>query len=210
MRTFRSRDMRLERELARFMDDFLYKDGRFSKFLRTDKIEDQKQGSDIILSIPSLNLEDIVVDEKGSTQYMDRPLPTFSLELSFLSGYNEIPGWFVNNNKTQYYMFIWPRSEKKFETTYDDFIEAEYALVSKQAIYDFLATKGYTKEKLIEKNKEIRENAVSGQIDKGSEDFWFYYSTHLGEKPVNIIIRKKIYIDLSVMHGVIRKNNASH
>lgn len=85
MAGFRERDMKVERELARFMDEHLYNDGRFSKAERTDSIEAQMSGSDIILSIPSIGVENIIVDEKGMTQYMDNPLPTFSLELSFMN-----------------------------------------------------------------------------------------------------------------------------
>lgn len=150
MAGFRERDMRVERELARFMDDYLYNDGRFTCVERTDSIEAQLSGSDIILSIPSLGINDIIVDEKGMTQYMDNPLPTFSLELSFLNYGREITGWFVDDDKvTEYYMFIWPKAKVKWNATYEDIIEVEYALVSKEAIRNYMADKGYTKEALI-------------------------------------------------------------
>lgn len=205
MAGFRERDMRVERELARFMDDYLYKDGRFSRADRTDSIEAQMSGSDIILSIPSLGLSNIVVDEKGMTQYMDNPLPTFSLELSFMNYGREITGWFVDDNKaTQYYMFIWPKAKVRWNATYDDILEVEYALVSKEAIRNYLAEKGYTKDALIAKARAIRESGQDGAIDKGTQDFWFFYTTKLVEKPINLILRRKVYQQLAILKGKIQ------
>lgn len=203
---FRERDMKVERELARFMDNHLYNDGRFSRAERTDSREAQLSGSDIILSIPSLGISNIIVDEKGMTQYMNNPLQTFSLELSFMNYDREITGWFVDDEKaTQYYMLIWPKAKVQWDATYDDIIEVEYALVSKDAIRKYLETKGYTKEVLIAKAKEIRKSGQEGAIEKGQEDFWFYYTTKLVEKPINLILRKKIYQQLAIIKGKITK-----
>lgn len=205
MAGFRERDMRVERELARFMDDYLYNDGRFSRAERTDSIEAQLKGSDIILSIPSLGISNIIVDEKGMTQYMDNPLPTFSLELSFMNYGREITGWFVDDEKdTQYYMFIWPKAKVRWNATYDDILEVEYALVSKEAIRNYLAEKGYTKDALIAKARAIRASGQDGAIDKGTEDFWFYKTTKLVEKPINLILRKKVYQELAIIKGKIQ------
>lgn len=206
MAGFRDRDMRVERELAKFMDKYLYSDGRFTRHDRTDDKESQLSGSDIILTIPSLGLVNIIVDEKGMTQYMTRPLPTFSLELSFMRYGEEIIGWFIDDDKTtEYYMFIWPKAKEDWNASMDDFQEVEYVLVSKQALRDYFASEGYTKEVLIRKNKEIRRSGVRGQIDRiDGKDYWFYYSPQLIEKPVNIIVRKSLYKQLSVMSGTIR------
>lgn len=206
MAGFRNRDMSVERELAMFMDMHLYSDGRFTRHDRTDDKESQLSGSDIILSVPSLGLESIIVDEKGMTQYMTRPLPTFALELSFLRYNEEITGWFVDDNKsTEYYMFLWPKANNDWNATMNDFTEVEYALVSKKAIRDYLAKEGWTKEALISKSDEIRRNGISGQIDKRDDkDYWFYYTTKLVEKPINIVLRKKVYRQLAVMTGIIR------
>lgn len=205
MAGFRNRDMKVERELARFMDIHLYNDERFSVANRTDTIEEQLSGSDIILSIPSLNVFDIVVDEKGQTQYMNNPLPTFSLELSFFNGNEEIMGWFLDDEKkTQYYMFIWPKANNGWNATCDDIIEVDYALVSKQSLREYFESKGLSREKLIEKNSLIRKGNQKGAIEKGKEDYWFYYSDQLVEKPINIVLRKKVYESLAIMKGKIR------
>ncbi len=206
MAGFRERDMKVERELARFMDNHLYNDGRFSRAERTDSIEAQLSGSDIILSIPSFGINNIIVDEKGMTQYMNNPLPTFALELSFMNYGREITGWFVDDEKaTQYYMLLWPKAKVQWNATYDDIIEVEYALVSKNALRNYFESKGFTKEALIAKAKEIRESGRDGAIDKGQEDFWFYSTTKLIEKPINLVLRKKVYLQLATIKGKITK-----
>ena len=206
MAGFRERDMRVERELAKFMDKYLYSDPKFTRHERTDDRDSQLRGSDIILSVPSLNLDNIVVDEKGMTQYLTRPLPTFALELSFLTFGKEVIGWFVDDDKaTEYYMCIWPKANKGWNVTMNDFTEVEYMLVSKKALRDFFARKGYTKEALIRKSDQIRREGVDGPIDKVADnDYWFFYTTKLVEKPINIVVRKSIYKQLAVMSGVIK------
>lgn len=206
MAGFRDRDMKVERELARFMDNHLYNDGRFTRAVRTDTREAQFSGSDIILSIPSLGIQDIIVDEKGMTQYMDNPLPTFSLELLFMNYGREITGWFVDDEKaTQYYMFIWPKAKVRWNATYNDILEVDYALVSKSALRRYFEERGYSKSLLISKAKTIRESNQEGAIEKGENDFWFYKTTKLVEEPINLILRKKVYQQLAIISGRISK-----
>lgn len=49
--------MRIERELALFMDNHLYNDGRFLTHRRTDDLTSQLSGSDIVLSLPAFKFE---------------------------------------------------------------------------------------------------------------------------------------------------------
>ena len=63
--SFRTKDMEAERELAKYIDKRLYTKDIFTRAERTDNATTQINGSDIILSIPSLGIMDAVVDEKG-------------------------------------------------------------------------------------------------------------------------------------------------
>lgn len=97
--TFRQRDMIAERELAKYLDKHLYTKDIFTKAQRTDSVEDQINGSDIIISIPSLGIDNAVVDEKASIYYINKDLRTFVLEISFLNrGLHYSDGWFINNS----------------------------------------------------------------------------------------------------------------
>ncbi len=107
--TYRNKDMLAERELAKFLDKHLYNKDIFSKAQRTDDARNQIEGSDIIVSIPSLNIFDVVVDEKASICYINKNLHTFVLEVSFLNrGLHFSEGWFIRDDLApEYYLMQW-------------------------------------------------------------------------------------------------------
>ena len=93
----RANDMRVEREIARFLDSHVYnKESLFLNPRRTDTLDWQFKGCDIIVDVPSLGLQNVIVDEKTQGHYLLRPLPTFALELSFLNKNNELMGRVVH------------------------------------------------------------------------------------------------------------------
>ena len=96
-------------------------EGIFTRAERTDNAYTQIEGSDIILSIPSLNIQDAVVDEKASIYYINKDLRTFVLEISFLNrGYQIQEGWFVNDQlSTQYYLMQWIKANVADPQFYD-------------------------------------------------------------------------------------------
>lgn len=205
--TLRGRDMNVEREIARFLDTQLYNNGQFSKHQRTDDLENQMAGSDIILSIPGVNIENAIVDEKAQSQYINRPLPTFALELSFKTAAGDIvEGWLTDpDKKTEYYLCIWIwKAEKKWNPTAEQIHKLEYALVSRQKILDYLAQNGFNLNALKEKDAEIRKASIYGAHGKdGLHPFWFFYSDQLAEKPINIVIKKAVYLELAEIKGIV-------
>ena len=158
--TFRSKDMEAERELAKFLDKHLYTKEIFTRSDRTDNAFTQIDGSDIIISIPSLGIKDAIVDEKASIYYINKDLRTFVLEISFLNrGYQIQKGWFVNDQlSTQYYLMQWikanvadPRQVKEGNIT-----EIECVLVSKKKLKDYFEREGYDKTRLIQLSQQMR------------------------------------------------------
>ena len=198
--------MRVERVIAQYLDTHLYNDVRFTKHLRTDGREAQLSGSDIIISVPSLGINDAIVDEKAITHYMMKPLPTFALELSFLSqNGNVVEGWLTDTKKeTEYYLMMWIKATKSWNIEVEDIVQIEYMLVKRSDILNWLNQQGFSVEQLREKAKLIREKQIGGAIDKvNGKDFWFYLTTKLAECPINIVVRKKVYESLAVMKGII-------
>lgn len=205
----RSRDMYVEREIAKFLDKHLYQSQDIiTQYKRTDDIDSQLKGSDIIMSIPSKHIINAIVDEKAQTQYINKPLPTFALELSFISANNEIiKGWLIDKNKeTEYYLFQWiHKCDSTWNIKSEDIKELEYALVSRSKILEYLASNGYSIEMLNKKDTEIREKNQFGPYDKlPNKDFWFFHSTNLVESPINIVIRKKVLMEIATIHGLIK------
>ena len=205
--SYRGRDMHVERVIAQYLDEHLYNDGRFTRHDRTDGREEQLNGSDIIISVPSLGIKDAIVDEKAITHYMIRQLPTFALELSFLSqSGNVVEGWLTDTEKvTEYYLMMWPLATKPWTIEIQDIKSIEYMLVKRSDILQWLASQGYTLDKLKEKANVIRETITeNGAIDKvNGKDFWFFLTTKLAECPINVVIRKKVYESLALMKGTI-------
>ena len=202
----RANDMRVEREIARFLDSHVYnKESLFLNPRRTDTLDWQFKGCDIIVDVPSLGLQNVIVDEKTQGHYLLKPLPTFALELSFLNKNNELmEGWFTDKSKaTQYYMFLWITASEDDRTfTSDKVTDVKFAFVSRQKILDYLESNGYGYERLREMDSLIRiSNPNGGAVNKTPySDFWFYYTTNLKEKPINIVLRQRLIYSLSVFY----------
>lgn len=212
----RSKDSKVEREIAKFLDEHLYSNKEiFKEFARTDGKEEQIKGSDIILSTSDSKLDRVVVDEKVASRYANANLNTFSLELSFIGRDGKRKsGWFTDYSKnTQYYLLGWIikanipylKDKDRFDTdsiTKDNIERLEWALVSRQKIMKLLESKGWTLDKLARQDSKIREN---GKVS--TKEFIngvsFRYSDAYIEKPINILLEKDTYISISDYHGNI-------
>ena len=204
--TFRTKDMEAERELAKYLDKHLYTKPIFTRAERTDNAITQMEGSDIIVSIPSLGIENAVVDEKSAIHYINGDLKTFVLEISFLnSGYHFSEGWFIDDTlSTDYYLIQWLKGDVNHWTEIKEgnLTEVECVLVSKAKLKAYFESEGYTKERLLQISKEIRNgNNVSVPYGK---PYRFHFSYKLAEKPVNILLNKEEYIRLGEFHAFVR------
>lgn len=211
IKSLRTRDSFVEQELCKFLDKTVYKHHYFKDVHRISTKEKQIKGIDIQFSIPCINLYQIKVDEKAQLkkQYIGKPLNTFSLELSFLdkNGYQRL-GWFLDERKeTQFYFFIWIlKADNNDYMKEDDINDIAFCLVERKKIFNYLQQNGYSKQILQEKNQQIRKANKSGQIEKDSKPFYFVYSTQLAEKPINLVMNKNIYYQLSDFYGVVVKD----
>ena len=106
----RKNDMVVEREIASFLNENLYSnEDLFIEFARTDELDEQISGSDLLLSTKDGRLNRSIVDEKVAAKYANINLNTFSLELSFIGRDGKKRcGWLLDNTKkTEYYLFGW-------------------------------------------------------------------------------------------------------
>ena len=86
--TFRENDMIREQIVCEYLDKKLYNQSIFEKVCRTNSLEDQFAGSDVVLSILHKGISNKIVDEKAQLYYLDGGLPTFAFELNFILGGN--------------------------------------------------------------------------------------------------------------------------
>lgn len=203
------KDSEIEKTISRFMDENLYSNEMFKDVKRTKDKSHQVSGCDIIFSIPSLNLNNIVVDEKCSSHYCDGKLKTFTLELSLIDKANNIiDGWFLNEkNKTEYYMLMWlttPYSKKEwYKVNYDSIQKIDFALVSKNRIFEYLKENGLTKDELRKGCEKIR--SIDDKIATDIKGIDYTYSKQFAEKPINIKMCKDIYKKIAILEGNVVK-----
>jgi hypothetical protein len=216
----REKDMKVEREVAAFLDKNLYSNTDiFSEFARTDGYDEQIHGSDVLLSTTDKKLNRNVVDEKVAISRANVNLPTFSLELSFINNYGKKQiGWFLDSAKTtEYYLFGWiTKADIPFnnetgkweyhELTRDSIREFQWALVSRQKIMKFLEKRGWTMEKLARQDEAIRQRGYVKNPKEFIDDVSFFYTCknpRMSEKPINILLKKETYMELADHKGII-------
>lgn len=199
--------MEAERELAKFLDKHLYTKDIFTRSDRTDNASTQIDGSDIIISIPSLGIRDAIVDEKASIYYINKDLRTFVLEISFLNrGYQIQEGWFVNDQlSTQYYLMQWIKANvaDPWQVKEGNITEIECVLISKKKLKDYFEREGYDKTRLIQLSQQMRASQQKMLAPSG-KPYRFFYTQNLAEKPVNILLNKEEYIRLGEFHYFVK------
>ena len=212
----RANDSNVEREIAKFLDYNLYSNkDLFKEFVRTDEKDEQIKGSDLILSTSDGKLDRVVVDEKVAARFANTNLNSFALELSFIGRDGKRKsGWFTDYaKKTEYYLLGWinkadiPYDEenKRYDTnsiTKDNIKSLDWALVSRQKIMKFLEKKGWTLDRLALQDNKIRENG-GVKTKEFINGVSFRYSDAYVEKPINILLQKESYIEISDYHGNI-------
>jgi len=210
--------MLVEREIASFLDENLYSNAElFTEFARTDTLDEQISGSDLLLSTTNGKLKRSIVDEKVASRFANKNLETFSLELSFIGKNGKKRcGWLLDETKkTEYYLFGWIlkadipyiKEQKRFDTnkiTKDNIKSLEWALVKRSDIVKFLEKQGWSLEKLSRQDEKIREQ---GEIKTKEfiNEISFRYSDAYIEKPINVLLKKETYINISTLHGIIEK-----
>ena len=216
----RANDSKVEREIAKFLDENLYSNKEIVKeFARTDSKDEQIKGSDLILSTSDGKLDRVVVDEKVAARYANTNLNTFSLELSSIGKDGKRKcGWLTDNtNKTEYYLLGWinkadiPYDEinKRYDTnsiTKDSIKSFDWVLVSKQKIMKCLEERGWTLDRLSLQDKKIRENG-GVKTKEFINGVSFRYSDIYVEKPINVLLKKETYFEISDYHGNINISN---
>ncbi|MFB9056919.1 hypothetical protein ACFFU9_09210 [Mariniflexile ostreae] len=187
------RDLKQEEILSRYLDN-IYKSKKL-KFERICDINQQLQGIDIVIHH---HKETYFIDEKAQLHYLNKDLPTFTFELSYLNKNNQIKeGWLLDNHKlTQYYFLItgiFLKANTKTLSHINDIEKLKIISVNKHKLIKHLARRGVTQHKLQEYDYDIRKTASFGKNIvaelKEKDQGLLYYTAHLSEKPINLQLR---------------------
>ena len=195
-------DLNQEQILSAYLDG-VYKVKKIA-FERIFDIEKQHQGIDLIIKYNSTKY---YVDEKAQLHYLNKDLPTFTFELSYLNKNKKLKeGWLFDKNKlTQYYFLItgiFLKNNKKRLTSPEEIEKLKIISVQREKLIAHLNGIGLTKAKLqqydadFRKNRSYNKNPIA-ELDKKREGLIFY-SKQLTEKPVNLQLRLKYLIDKNI------------
>lgn len=151
--------------------------------------------------------EHIFIDEKCALSYNNiNDLKTYALEMSFINKKNKvIDGWFLDEkNITSHYLFCWldKANKKNKDLNLCDIYNVEIMLVSKESILNYLKNElNLTPEILSVLGNGIRN--VNKRKLVFDSNVRFVYSSHLREKPINLILNKEVLRKLSSLNVLI-------
>jgi hypothetical protein len=199
----RKQDMEGEKKVSEFLDTFLYNLFNQPFYRNHNDKELQYKGVDIQFNIPNLSYK-YICDEKCSLYWTNKNLQTFALEIDYINnGGNLHPGWLLDKTHiNNAYNFIYldsvhddegDYSVDKFKT--NDIEKVTCYIVRKDVLHKYLNGLGWTKEKLLEKAKEVRE--TNGKCEmcypaKNSiNNIRFHINLKTQEASVNVLITRE-------------------
>lgn len=217
MKSFRSIDSANEKLVAQFLDDYFYLPSLFEKVERVSDKQEQLKGKDIIVSSKRLSLVDAIIDEKDTAHYVNKDIPTFAFELSFMVGNMEVEGWLTDESKeTEYYLLLYPFATLEEPVTkppqFKEVTKVRYILVRRQDVINLLKEAGFDRNALQRKAKEVRttvggydDNQRNKAEDKAKYGFYFMYTYFLNERPVNVVIPRAMLERIAIIQGFCEK-----
>jgi len=191
-------DLKQETILGKYLDA-IYKTKKID-FIRTNDLDQQHRGVDLIIKNKS---NSYYIDEKAQLHYLNKNLPTFTFELSYLKNKEKKEGWLFDDHKlTQYYFLItgiYLKDQKSKLTHFKDINRLKITSVNRKKLIDHLISVGLTKDKLNDYDSTLRSSHSYGttnisELNPKSEGL-IYYTEHLDERPINLQLRLKYLID---------------
>jgi hypothetical protein len=194
-------DLNQEQILSKYLDN-IYKEKNIN-FQRVFDLDKQYQGIDVIMLV---KLNEYYIDEKSQLHYINKDLPTFTFELSYLKNNNYKKGWLFDESKlTQYYFLITGILLKKGKiefTSPDDIEKLKITSVSRKKLIKYLSLKELDEKRLLEYDVKLRKEKAYGknnisELNPKTEGL-IYFTEHLSEKPINLQLRLKFLLETKV------------
>jgi hypothetical protein len=196
MRNLKKRDMRAEQELAKYLDSQLYPFvlGNGVSYNRNHDLERQYRGSDIEFTVDG---KLVVMDEKGQLNYINNNKHSYILEIGYYdAGNNWHDGWLIDRNMINHgYILVFPNAKTTDLDTIvsSDFRETTCLFVDKTKILNYLDSIGLSIDRLKNISLDVKNSGNVGYIEyPDSKDVFFYVSNGLNEKPLNIVVSRKV------------------
>lgn len=194
-----------ERIVGEFLDKYFYPViekkymNKINNIERNYDVSKQNKGVDVILESKSGSL--INIDEKTATDYFNKDIPTFVLEISFLKDNVLKEGWLFGNkySDTDTYLFCWGwKEDTNKDLSVENIKHIEAYSIRKSKLQKLLDDK-YDLNKYNYKKKvelaidEINELSNDEKVFlKGTKGPRWNISRHLNEEPINLVTPKHL------------------
>ncbi len=195
-------DLNQEQILNTYLDHIYH--SKKLNFSRITDLEQQYRGVDVVFHH---NSADYLIDEKAQLHYLNKDLPTFTFELSYVNKHNDIKeGWlFDRSKKTQFYFLVTAIFLKKGKSkllTQNDIASLKITSVNREKLISHLHNKGLSRHQLDAYDFDIRNTLSFGKnsIPELNEKRagLIYYTEHLKERPINLQLRLQYLIDHNI------------
>lgn len=208
----RNEDERIANLVSEFLEKYFYSQ-ETTKFKRITEKGTQVFGIDTVFTFNGVQYK---CDEKVAARFINRPLKTFSLELSFIDKMNKVvPGWFLRKSANDSYLFVWVDEATDTEPkTINDITSVTVALVLKKDLLHYLETLGWTVEKLKRKTKRIRYEGDTNFGNYRTNGLTFSFSNKcfsesdkkiLPEEPINLLLSRDIYKNIAICYREFKR-----
>ncbi len=192
MSRFKS-DLLQEQILAQYLNSIYRKKG--FDFRRSTTKAEQHLGIDLIIEHDGI---DFNIDEKAQLHYLNKDLPTFTFELSYLNSKNAIStGWLMDTCKKTHYYFlvtaIFTSQPIDKLCRFEDISSVKIMSVSRLKLLHFLENIGLAANTLEDYDSTFRNHGSFGkniieELNPRSEGL-IYFTEHLAEHPMNLQLR---------------------
>lgn len=206
MKSNRKNDSIAEMKISEFMQKNFYSqtDKYFNHSAVFKKISTKEHQLDGIDELLIMDNSILYIDEKTDLLFRENPT-TFCFELDSLQGKEKIlrSGWLLNDNYTTHYFLLYPHKKPEVEEWgITDITSIEGVLLSKEKLLAYLKEEGLTIENMKKRAEIIRKkykhsNQTEYSKSEKHPNIWFAYSGKIAEKPINLVIKKEILMNLA-------------
>ena len=196
-------DLSKEATLGVYLDSYYQNIFEKSNYTieRVSDINLQHQGVDLILKS---GINEYLVDEKAQLDYLNKSLPTFAFELSYLKNKEWRLGWLLDETKiTNIYFLVTNIHTKQAGNLESGITKIKITGIYRDRLITLLESKGLAKTELIELEKNIRLGEQEGKIsikelNPKTEGALYFSKSNKAEQPINLVLKLDYLIKNSV------------
>lgn len=164
----------------------------------------QHQGVDLIISKEG---RDFYIDEKAQLDYLDKNLPTFAFEISYLKNGKEHLGWLFDESKlSQRYFLVTGIFLNNPQNFNEGFKSCAILSVDRVKLLKLLNSMGLNAQTVVEINSNIRSSTLEKaipikELNAYTQGRFYYSKSNKSEQPINLVL----YLDFLIQSKVAKK-----